>query len=58
MANPCIAVFKAHEPQDPEKRVKFFNFEDDGYVVRKHIGLVETELAKDRKKKLLDSVFG
>lgn len=52
--NPCIAVFKAHEPEDPEKRVKFFNFEDDGYVVRKHIGLVETELAKDRKKKLLD----
>lgn len=55
--NPCIAVFTAHEPHDPEKRVKFFNFEDDGYVVRKHIGLVATELAKDRKKKLLDVYF-
>lgn len=55
--NPCIAVFQAHEPHDPDKRVKFFNFEDDGYVVRKHIGLVATELAKDRKKKLLDVYF-
>lgn len=55
--NPCIAVFTAHEPHDPDKRVKFFNFKDDGYEVRKHIGLVATELAKDRKKKLLDVYF-
>lgn len=55
--NPCIAVFTAHEPHDEEKRVKFINFEDDGFVVRKHIGLVPTELSKDRKKKLLDVYF-
>ncbi|MDF2883781.1 MAG: restriction enzyme [Clostridiaceae bacterium] len=55
--NPCIAVFTAGIPQDEEKRVKFINFSDDGYKVVKHIGLVATELAKDRKKQLLDAYF-
>lgn len=52
--NPCIAVFIAHEPHPKDKLVKFFNFEDDGWVVRKHVGLVETETAKDKLAKLLD----
>ena len=52
--NPCIAVFIAHEPHPEDKLVKFFNFEDDGWVVRKHVGLVETETAKDKLAKLLD----
>ena len=52
--NPCIAVFTAHKPHPKDGIVKFFNFEDDGFVVRKHIGLVETETAKDNKQRLLD----
>ncbi|MGX8233937.1 HsdM family class I SAM-dependent methyltransferase [Bacillus subtilis] len=52
--NPCVAVFTAHQPHNEDDRVMFFNFEDDGYEVRKHMGLMPTELAKDRKKNLLD----
>ncbi len=52
--NPCIAIFTAHKPHDAKERVKFFNFEDDGFVINKHIGPVKTERAKERKVKLLD----
>lgn len=51
---PCIAIFTAGEPHQPEKISKFINFEDDGWEVQKHRGLVETERAKDRKQYLLD----
>ena len=51
---PCIAIFTAGEAHQPEKLTKFIDFEDDGYEVKKHIGLVETERAKDRKQYLLD----
>lgn len=51
---PCIAVFTTGEPHTTEKKVKFINFEDDGYKINKHIGLVKTERAKDRKQLLLD----
>lgn len=54
---PCIAVFTAGEPHPKNKKVKFINFEDDGFVVQKHKGLVETEAAKDRKSYLLDCWF-
>ncbi len=52
--NPCIAIFTAHEPHPKDKICKFINFTDDGYVVQKHIGLVETESAKDKKQHLLN----
>jgi type I restriction enzyme M protein len=52
--NPCIAVFTAHKPHSENKYCKFINFEDDGFEVRKHIGLVETERAKERKAHLLN----
>jgi len=55
--NPCIAIFTAKIPHDKHKRCKFFNFEDDGFIVSKHVGLVETEEAKDKKKKLLDCYY-
>lgn len=55
--NPCIAIFKAHIPHDKNKRSKFINFEDDGYKISKHIGLVETERSKDRMEYLLDVYF-
>ena len=51
---PCIAVFTAGEPHPKNKIVKFINFEDDGFEVKKHVGLVETERAKDKKFYLLD----
>lgn len=55
--NPCIMVFTAHNPHPAQKEAKFINFEDDGFEVKKHIGLVETERAKERKQHLLDCWF-
>lgn len=53
--NPCIAIFTAGEPHNFEEKIcKFIDFSDDGYVVQKHIGLVETESAKDKKQHLID----
>ncbi len=54
---PCIVVFSAGEPHPTDKLVKFIDFEDDGFVVSPHIGLVETEQAKDKKQHLLDVWF-
>ena len=51
---PCIAVFTAGEKHPEEKLAKFINFGDDGFEVKKHLGLVETERAKDRRLYLLD----
>ena len=51
---PCIAIFTAGEPHPANKLVKFINFEDDGFEVKKHVGLVETERAKDKKFYMLD----
>ena len=50
---PCIAVFKAHVPHNFDNRCKFINFEDDGYKLSKHIGIVKTERAIERKEYLL-----
>ncbi len=55
--NPCIAVFTAGVPHYSEKKVKFINFENDGFEVQKHRGLVETIKAKDKKQHLLDVWF-
>jgi len=52
--NPCIAVFTAHKPHAKSKHCKFVNFEDDGFIVSKHIGLTKTERAKEKKQQLLD----
>lgn len=54
---PCIALFTAGEPHPSDKVCKFINFEDDGYKVAPHIGLLETESAKDKKQHLLDVWF-
>lgn len=51
--NACIAVFTSHQPHNPQKYCKFINFEDDGYEVSMHIGLVETERAKEKRAHLL-----
>ena len=55
--NPCMAVFTAHKPHPVNKECKFIDFKDDGFKVAPHIGLVETEYAKDKKQHLLDVWF-
>ena len=55
--NPCIAVFTAGVPHYKDKKVKFINFENDGFEVQKHRGLIETIEAKDKKQHLLDVWF-
>ena len=52
--NPCIAIFTAHKPHSEKKYCKFINFENDGFETKKHIGLVETERAKEKKTHLLN----
>jgi type I restriction enzyme M protein len=52
--NPCIAVFTAHKAHSEKKYCKFVNYENDGFEVRKHVGLIETERAKERKTHLLN----
>lgn len=56
--NPCIAVFTAGIPHDKNHLCKFINFEDDGFVVSKHVGLEETASARDKRQHLLDVWFG
>ncbi|WP_303288246.1 N-6 DNA methylase [Marinobacter sp. SS8-8] len=54
---PCIAIFTANEPHPKGKECRFIDFREDGYKINPHIGLVETEQAKDRKQHLLDVWF-
>lgn len=54
---PCIAIFTAGEPHPQDKECKFIDFKDDGYKVSPHVGLIETEQAKDKKQHLLDVWF-
>lgn len=54
---PCVAIFTAGEKHPSDKICKFINFEDDGYKVSPHIGLLETDSAKDKKQHLLDVWF-
>ncbi|HFI0273788.1 TPA: class I SAM-dependent DNA methyltransferase [Streptococcus suis] len=57
--NPVIAIFEAGKKHDIErKKVKFVNFEDDGFVVRKHIGLVNDGSAKEKRQYLFDVING
>lgn len=57
--NPVIAVFEAGKPHDIErKKVKFINFENDGFVVRKHIGLIDDGTAKEKRRFLFDVING
>lgn len=52
--NPCIGIFTAGVPHSKSKKAKFINFENDGYIVSKHIGLIDDGSAKDKKKHLID----
>ena len=56
--NPCIAIFTTHNPHSKNKMCKFINFENDGYIVSEHIGLIDDGSHKDKKQHLLDVWFG
>lgn len=56
--NPCIAIFTAGIKHPENKRVSFVNFEDDGYVVRKHVGLVGDGSEKGKRDHLLAVLAG
>ena len=56
--NPCIAIFTAHNKHPQNKVCKFINFENDGYIVSKHIGLIDDGTHKDKKQHLLDVWYG
>ncbi len=52
--NTCLAIFIANKAHPVNKYCKFINYKDDGFLVKSHVGLIETERAKERKKHLLD----
>lgn len=56
--NPCIVIFTAGIPHPKNKRVSFVNFENDGYVIRKHVGLVGDGTEKGKREHLLNVLRG
>lgn len=52
--NACLAIFTAYNSHPKGKFCKFINFQDDGYEVKKNVGLFETERAKSQKIELLE----
>ncbi len=52
--NPCIVIITSGIPHKDNKKVKFVNFENDGYIVRKHIGLVADGTEKGKKDHLMN----
>lgn len=53
-----IALFTAGRPHPSDAKVKFVNFENDGYKVAMHRGLVDTGTAASRRKHLLEVLSG
>lgn len=51
--NPCIGIFTVGIPNSKSKKAKFINFENDGYVVSQHVGLIDNSSAKDKKQYLV-----
>src|SRR3712207_8224924 len=47
--NPCIGIFTAGISHSKTKKAKFINFENDGFIVSKHIGLIDDGSAKDKR---------
>ena len=56
--NPCIAIFKAGDPHPENKKVKFVNFENDGFIVRKHVGLIDDGTSQEKRQYLIDALQG
>lgn len=57
--HPCICIFKAKIPHNFEKQlVKFIDFYDDGYILRKHVGLVGNGSQESKREHLIDVING
>lgn len=54
---PVIAMLTAHQSHPEQKRVKFINFKDDGWIVKKHLGLQDDGTATKKRKQLVDAVL-
>ncbi|NPD13365.1 MULTISPECIES: N-6 DNA methylase [unclassified Enterococcus] len=54
---PVVALFAANQPHPVQKQVKFINFKDDGWVVKKHLGLQDDGTASQKRKQLVDTVL-
>lgn len=53
-----IVMFTAGRPHPADAKVKFINFEKDGYKVAMHRGLVDDGTAESRRKHLLEVLRG
>lgn len=56
--NPVIVIFTPNKPHNPDKRVSFVDFRDDGYIVRKHVGLVGDGTQNAKRKHLINVLNG
>lgn len=56
--HPVIALFTAGRPHPPQTKVKFVNFQNDGYKVQMHRGLTDDGTAASRRKHLLEVLRG
>lgn len=56
--HPVIAIFTAGRPHPASAKVKFVNFQNDGYKVQMHRGLTDDGTAASRRKHLLEVLRG
>ncbi|WP_405168938.1 class I SAM-dependent DNA methyltransferase [Paenibacillus sp. FSL H3-0286] len=57
--HPCICIFKAGVPHNLNRNlVKFIDFSDDGYFLRKHVGLVGNGTQDSKREHLIDVING
>ncbi|WP_235676702.1 MULTISPECIES: HsdM family class I SAM-dependent methyltransferase [Bacillus cereus group] len=56
---PCICIFESGKPHNfNKKKVKFVDFRDDGYEVRKHLGLYGNGTEKSKRDHLIEVLNG
>ena len=56
--HPVIVLFTAGRPHPSDAKVKFVNFQRDGYKVQMHRGLTDDGTASSRRKHLLEVLRG
>ncbi len=56
--HPVIGLFTAGRPHPKDAKVKFVNFQHDGYKVKMHRGLTDDGTATSRRKHLLEVLRG
>lgn len=56
--SPVIAIFTAGRPHPKDAKVKFVDFQNDGYKVQMHRGLTDDGTSVSRRKHLLEVLKG